>query len=295
MWLLTTITLLKVNDQQRRTVQKLKRSPYVVAGGVTFAILVLLAVVGPLIWSVDPNVVGRTQFLPPNLGHPFGTDDLGRDVLSRVLYGARVSLSVGLASVSLAVAIGLPSGLVAGYYGGKIDMIIMRVMDGLFAFPSLLLALAIVAVLGAGIQNLIVTIGAVYSPGIARIMRGSVVSTREKLFIPATVALGARNRHVILRHVLPNSATAVIIQATLQLGFAIMIEAALSFLGVGIPPPAPSWGRMINDARGYLQVAPLLLFIPGAFLTATVLGINLLGIGLTEAWNPRAAGEEARN
>jgi peptide/nickel transport system permease protein len=268
--------------------RRLIRQPLSVIAGVIVIILIITALIGPLIAPYDPNNIDMAnRFDQPSPAHPFGTDDFGRDILSRVIVGARVSLQVGLIAVGLAATVGTLLGLVAGYAGRLTDEVIMRAMDILFAFPAILLAIAIMAALGKGITNAMIAIGIVYVPIFARIARGSVLSIREEEFIDAARAIGASDNRIIFRHILPNTLSPLIVETTLSLSFAILAEAALSFFGLGTQPPDPSWGRMLSEGRAYFQQSVWLAIWPGLAIMMTVLGFNLLGDGLRDALDPR--------
>ncbi|CAA9328755.1 MAG: Dipeptide transport system permease protein DppC [uncultured Nocardioidaceae bacterium] len=262
-------------------------------GMVILAVLVVVGVLGDLIAPYGVNEVNVDQMLQaPTWSHPFGTDELGRDVLSRVMVAARVSLMVGAVSVGLALLAGVTLGLVAGYYGGIVDNVLMRCMDVLFAFPVLLLAVAIVAVLGPGLVTAMVAIGVVYAPIFARVTRASVLSVREQVFVQAAVSVGASDGRIMRRHVLPNIAAPLIVQTSLSLAFAILSEAALSFLGLGIQPPKPSWGRMLYDGRGFVQDAWWLGLFPGLAIFVTVLAFNVVGDALRDVLDPRQLSQD---
>lgn len=268
--------------------RRLMRQPLSVLAGIIVIILIITALVGPLITPYDPNHIDMAnRFDPPSLAHPFGTDDFGRDIFSRVIVGARLSLQVGLIAVGLAATAGTLLGLVAGYAGRLTDEVIMRAMDILFAFPAILLAIAIMAALGKGITNAMIAIGIVYVPIFARIARSSVLSIREEEFIDAARAIGASDKRIIFRHILPNTLSPLIVETTLSLSFAILAEAALSFFGLGTQPPDPSWGRMLSEGRAYFQQSVWLAIWPGLAIMMTVLGFNLLGDGLRDALDPR--------
>jgi peptide/nickel transport system permease protein len=250
--------------------------------------LVGLAAAGaPWLAPYPPNDMGADLLAGPTLAHPFGTDDLGRDILSRVIHGASVSVVVGLIAVGTAAAVGIPIGLLAGYRGGLTDTVLMRVLDGLMAFPAILLAIGIMAVLGPSLQNAMIAIGVIYVPPFARIVRASVLSLRECLFVDAARGLGAGPGRVVLRHVLPNCLSPVIVQASLGMGYAILVEAALSFLGLGVQPPQASWGSMLAEGRSFLDRAPWFATFPGLAIFVTVLGLNTVGDRLREALDPR--------
>ncbi len=224
---------------------------------------------------------------PPSGSHLLGTDDLGRDLLSRVIFGARTSLMAGLISVGIAVGVGLPLGLLSGYYGGRLDVVLMRLTDATLAFPFLVLALALTAVLGTGLAKAMIAIGIVFTPGFIRLARARVLSEREQNYVEAARALGASHGRIIWGHILPNVLSTVLVQASLATATAITAEAALSFLGLGTQPPTPSWGSMLHIAQAYLSSAPWLATWPGLAIFVTVLSLNLLGDGLREALDPR--------
>ena len=257
-------------------------------GLAVLAALVVTALFGKLLAPYDENavdVVGRLQ--GPSPSHPFGTDDLGRDVLSRVLVAGRVSLLVGAVSVGIALVAGVGLGLVAGFYGRWVDDVVMRCMDVLFAFPAILLAIAVLAVLGPGSTNVMIAIGIVYTPIFARITRASVLSVREETYVRAARSLGVGDLRLLRLHVLPNVLAPIIVQTSLSLAFAILSEAALSFLGLGVQPPDPSWGRMLFEGRGFVQQAWWMGVFPGAAIFVTVLSFNVVGDALRDALDPR--------
>jgi peptide/nickel transport system permease protein len=255
-------------------------------------IVVLTAAIGIFapMFSADPgkmDVAGRLQ--PPGAAHWFGTDDLGRDVFARVVSGARLSIYVGVCVVAFALVLGLVAGLAAGYFR-KLDNVIMRIMDGLMAFPAIILAIALMASLGPSVANVIVAIGVVYTPRVARVVRGSVLVVRENQYVEAAQALGISDIAIILRHVLPNCLSPVIVQGSFVFAAAVLTEAALSFLGVGVPPYVPSWGNSLSEGRLYLQQAPWLVLYPGAAIMVTILGLNLLGDGVRDMLDPKIRG-----
>ena len=252
---------------------------------VLFAVVV--AIVGPVVMPYDP----ATQELPlrldgPTRSHPFGLDELGRDILARVLAGTRISLAVGLIVVSISASVGTLLGAVAGYFGGRIDEIISRTIDVLLAFPGLLLAIALVAVLGPNLANVILALSLIGWVGYARLVRGQVLRAREFEFVQAARALGAPTPRILFRHIVPTALPAVTVQATLGMGAAILSEAALSFLGLGVQPPTPSWGTMLSGGRAHLLDAPHLTVFPGIAIAILVLGFNFLGDGLRDALDP---------
>ncbi|MCB0171406.1 MAG: ABC transporter permease, partial [Anaerolineae bacterium] len=261
--------------------RRLRQQPLSIFSAILVCVLILTAIFGPLLAPYDPNDIDMAnRFAPPSLEHPFGTDDFGRDILSRVMVGARVSLMVGIIAVGLSATVGSALGLLAGYMGRLTDEVIMRAMDILFAFPAILLAIAIMAALGRGVGNAMIAIGIVYIPIFARITRGSVLSVREEVYIEAARSIGSTDGRIMTRHILPNILSPIIVEITLSLSFAILAEAALSFFGLGTQPPDPSWGRMLSEGRAYFQQSVWLAIFPGLAIMLTVLGFNLLGDGL---------------
>jgi peptide/nickel transport system permease protein len=251
-------------------------------------LLVAAALAAPLLAPHDPNEQDTSRRLEgPAPGHPLGLDDLGRDVLSRVIYGARVSLRVGFSVVILASLIGVTLGAISGYFGGAVDVAVMRLCDILLAFPGILLAIALVAVLGPSLNNVVLALATIGWVGYARLVRGQVLKVREMEYVTAAKALGARSWRVIVRHVLPNVINPVIVMATLGLAGAILAEAALSFLGLGVQPPTPSWGAMLTSGRRYLGLANHLAIYPGIAIMLAVMGLNFLGDGLIDALDPK--------
>ena len=277
----------------RGAAMSMLRNPVVVVCLVVLTLLVIFAVFGRWIAPYGPNATDVMNALKgPSGKHWFGTDDLGRDVLSRVILSCGATLKVSLLSVGIAMVVGVPLGLIAGYHRGFVDTVIMRVVDVMFAFPVMLLAIAIVAVLGPGLTTAIIAIGVVYTPIFARVTRGSVLQVREEPYIRAQKALGASDTRIIRRHVLPNVSAPIIVQTSLSFAFAILSEAALSFLGLGVQPPSPSWGRMLFDAKGFFNLAPWLAIFPGAAIFVTVLAFNLLGDSLRDALDPKTITRE---
>jgi peptide/nickel transport system permease protein len=259
----------------------------VLVGVVLVTILVLIGIFGRFLAPYRPIAQDLTGVLAaPSASHWLGTDELGRDVLSRLLYGATISLQVGIAAVLIASVPGVILGTYVGYRRGLVDNIVMRIMDGLMAFPALILALTIVAVLGSNIFNVMLAIAVTSFPHYARLVRGQVLAVREYDYVLAVRSVGARDRRIIFRHIMPNVISPVLVQASLGVGFAIMAEAGLSFLGLGIQPPTPTWGSMIQVGFQYLETAPWLVMAPGTMIFMAVLGFNLLGDGLREALDP---------
>ena len=251
-------------------------------------LLVVCAVLAPFISPYEPNRQRLLEALQgPSAAHLLGTDENGRDVLSRILYGTRISLAAGIFSVSIALLLGVTTGLVSGYFGGKVDNVIMRFMDALLAFPTLVLALAITATLGPGLRNAMIAIGIVGMPIFARLTRGQVLSVREREFVEAARTIGAGHVRIMARHILPNVTAPLIIQASLSVAVAILSEATLSFLGLGVQPPEPSWGSMVSRGKDYLDLAPWLAFAPGGAILLAVMGFNFVGDAIRDALDPR--------
>ncbi len=264
----------------------------VTAACLAFVILCsVVAIFAPLIAPYDPLAQDPFDSLAaPSLAHHLGTDQIGRDVLSRLIYGARVSIGIGIGAVLFGAVIGITLGLIAGFFRGVVDEVIMRVVEVLLAFPGLILALGLLAALGQSVTTLIIAIGVFSVPGLARLVRSRVLSVREEDYILAARTLGASNTRIILNHVWPNSMAPVIVQMSIAMGVAVLIEAALSFLGVGVPPPTPSWGAMLQESFEFLSTEPLLSIVPGAAIFLLVLSFNLLGDGLRDALNPSLRG-----
>jgi len=257
-------------------------------GAAVLLLAVLVALAAPLVAPHDPLRQNLGNALaPPGRAHWLGTDNVGRDVLSRVIWGTRVSLVAGFVSVAIAALVGGLLGVLAGYCGGRVDGLVMRLMDAVLSFPPLVLALALGAVLGAGLTGVLIALGVVYTPTFARLMRGQVLAVKARDYVDAARALGAPGWRIAWHHVLPNAATPIVVQASLSVAFAILAEASLSFLGLGIQPPQASWGSMINAGRGYLQQAPWVVFGPGVALFVTVVGLNFVGDAVRDALDPR--------
>lgn len=268
-------------------IRDLLRNRSATLGLALIALIVIVALIGPALAPYDPLVPTPLERLEgPSSAHFFGTDSLGRDILSRVIYGSRISLAIGLISVTISLVPGTLLGLLAGYFGGKLDSLIMRLMDVLLAFPAILLAIFITAILGPSLPNTMIAVGIVYIPHYARIVRSSVISLREQLFIQAIGHLGGSHGRVIRGHILPNSLPPIIVYATLGMGTAVLQAAALGFLGLGAQPPQPEWGAMLSEGRQYIQLAPHVAAFPGAAILFLVLGFNLFGDGLRDALDP---------
>ena len=267
---------------------RFSRTPVAVAGAVIVGGYLVAAAAAPGLSPHDPlSMAPQSLLAPPGGPYPFGTDQFGRDLLSRLLYGARVSLTVSVASVLLALVGGGTIGIASGYYGGRIDGVLMRMMDVIFAFPAVLLAIAIMAAAGTAVWTVVVAIGSVYTPQFARVSRASVLATRHLGYVEAAAGLGAKARRILLRHILPNISAPLIVQTSLSLSLAILTESALSFLGLGTQPPTPSWGNMLAESRRIMATAPWTAVFPGATIAVIVLGFNLLGDGLRDLLDPR--------
>ncbi len=260
----------------------------VLIGLVIIAFFVFIAIFAPLLAPYPPNDPDLASALQkPNAAHLLGTDALGRDTLSRVIYGARTSLMIGLIVVIIATIVGMTLGLIAGYYGGWTYNIIMRLIDALMSFPMILLAMVIAALLGNGMRNVIIALSVAMMPGYARLMCAQVLAVKENDYVTAGRSIGASNLRIMMRHIVPNCLPPLIVLITMQLGSVILAEAGLSFLGIGITPPTAAWGSMVNDGRQYLLTLPILSFAPGLALMLVVFGFNMVGDGLRDALDPR--------
>ncbi len=259
-----------------------------IIGGVILVLLILSAIFAPLITVYDPIAVAPKEAMqPPSAAHPLGTDVVGRDILTRIIYGARVSLQLGLVAVSISAVIGVSIGLIAGYFGGKVDNLLMRFVDMVMAFPQILLALIIVFALGKGIINVMIAVGVSNIPSYARVTRGSVLSAKELPYVEAARSGGLKGWQIMIRHILPNVVSPVIVMATIGAASAILSGSSLSFLGMGAQPPEPEWGAMLSEGRGYISTAWWISLFPGIAIMLTVLSVNLLGDGLRDALDPR--------
>src|SRR2546427_6938663 len=268
--------------------QRFQRHRAAVAGLGLLLLLSALALTGPLLTPYDPaRQILSAALQPVSAAHPLGTDHLGRDLLARLLYGGRLSLLIGLLAVGFGLAVGVPLGAVSGFQGGLTDLLIQRLAGILLSFPGFLLALSLVAILGVGLQNVIISVGLSAVPSFIRLVRASVLSIREQAYVEAAEALGQRRAVIIARHVLPNAMAPVIVPATLSLGSARLVAAGLGFLGLGVQPPTPEWGTMLGEGRQYIFRAPALTTYPGLAIFLAVLGFNLFGDGLRDALDPR--------
>jgi peptide/nickel transport system permease protein len=267
--------------------QRLKRNKMAIAGLLIICAILLIAILAPYISPYDPLVLNiRSRFQSPNSEFLFGTDNYGRDLFSRVLYGARVSLKVGVIVVFITSALGTFFGLIAGYFR-KLDYVIMRVMDAFMSFPTILLGISIVAILSPSEMNAAIALSVVYTPRTTRIVRSAVLEIKGSEFVRAAKSLGASDFRIILKHILPNCLTPLIVQSTFVFAYAVLAEASLSFVGAGPPPPAPSWGNILSEGRQYIRTAPWITIFPGIFIALTVLGLNLTGDGLRDALDPK--------
>ncbi len=264
--------------------------PLAVFGFVVIVLIVFCAIFAPLISPYGPNFQTKQYLQPPSEKYLLGTDQLGRDVLSRTIYGSQVALIVSIGAVGLGVVIGTPIGLLSGYLRGWVDDVIMRVMDALLSFPSLIIAIGLVAVLGSTLTNVIIAIGVANIPFIARIVRGQALSLREQAYVTAARSIGGSTWHIVFRHIAPNCFAPVIVQGTLGMAYAILTEAALGFLGIGVPPPTPTWGNMLLVAYPVLSRAPYLSLVPGVAIFLLVLAFNFLGDALRDVLDPRLRG-----
>ncbi len=268
--------------------QRLKKNPTAMFGLFLIIFLGFVAIFAPLLAPYDPNKISlRENVDPPSRAHWFGTDYYGRDILSRIIYGSRISMTVGFVVQFITLVIGVTLGAVAGYFGGKVDMLIMRFTDVIMSFPGLLLIIAMRVALGPGLFNVFIALSVVGWTGKARLVRSQVLAIREQDFVEAARALGVKTHRIIIRHILPNCIAPMIVSVTMGIAGAIMSEAGLSFLGLGVQKPIPSWGSIINEGLQYIRVAPWYTLFPGFAIALTVLGFNLLGDGLRDALDPR--------
>jgi peptide/nickel transport system permease protein len=277
----------KQSSPGRDFLRRIRRSWGARVGVIILITITICAFGAPAFAPFDPVALGPDTLAPPSAAHWFGTDFGGRDIFSRVLFGARNSLLVGMVAVGIAAFVGVTTGLVAGYYGGWLDMLLMRTIDVMLAFPGILLALAIVSMLGPGLFNLMIAVGISAIPAYARITRGSVLSAREELYVSAARSIGVGNRRILLVHILPNIFAPILVAATLGIGTAMLAAAALSFIGLGDQPSTPEWGQMLSEGRQYLRGQPWIATFPGVAIMVSVLSMNLLGDGLRDALDPR--------
>jgi peptide/nickel transport system permease protein len=277
-----------MKSSKKLALQQLKKNKIAIIGLIIIISLAFIALFAPFIAPHDPIEQNlEKRLLQPYREYPMGTDDLGRCLLSRIIYGARVSLQLGVIVVAIITVIGVTLGLISGYYGGIIDEIIMRLVDVVLAFPGIILALAVAGALGPGLFNVMLALAMVGWTGLARVVRGSVLSVKQKEFVESARALGCTDLHIMTRHILPNVMAPVIVLATLDMAFIILAAAGLSFLGLGAQPPTPEWGSMLNNGRAFMRTAPHLTTFPGLAIMVAVLAFNFLGDGLRDALDPR--------
>lgn len=276
---------------RRDFARRLLRNRLTVAGGLVIVLFFLVAAFPALFTSQNPDRIDVATILqPPSAAHPLGTDDLGRDVLSRVVYGARVSMKVGFVAVGIATSVGLVIGLLSGFYGRRVDAVLMRFVDIMLCFPTFFLILSVIAFLSPSIVNIMVVIGLTGWMGVARLVRAETLSIKERDFVAAARAQGAGTLRIVFRHILPNALAPILVAATLGVAGAILTESALSFLGIGVQPPTPSWGNILTVGKNYIEFAWWLSLFPGLAILITVLGYNLLGEGIRDAADPRLKG-----
>lgn len=279
----------QVDSQLRRRWAKLRRNKAALFGSILILIYLITALLAPILFPGNPSAPNLMKSLErPSLEHPLGTDELGRSILGRIIYGSRVSLLIAIGVVCVGLLVGVPLGLISGYYGGKVDFGIQRVTDTLLAFPGFLLALALVAVLGVGLKNTIISVGISMVPIYIRLVRGCTLSVREQTYVEAARAMGTRDVTILIRHILPNVMAPITIQTSLGMGTAILFAAGLGFLGIGVQPPTPEWGAMLGSGRAYLFNAPHVATFPGIAIFFAVLGFNLSGDGLRDVLDPRS-------
>ncbi|MCG3088019.1 ABC transporter permease [Sporosarcina cyprini] len=268
--------------------RRLRKNKAAVVGGALILFFILTGLLGPFFTSADPNATQISiKLQPPSAEHWFGTDNYGRDIFTRIIHGMAITMKVGFLSVALGGVVGVFLGIISGYYGGILDTVIMRTMDVLLAFPGILLALAIVSVLGGSLTNVIIAVGIFSVPAFARIVRGSTLSVRKLEYIDAVKALGASDGRIIFKHILPNVLSPIIVQLTLRIATAVLTASGLAFLGLGAKPPTPEWGAMLSEGRTYMREAPHLVLFPGIMIVLVVLAFNIFGDGLRDALDPK--------
>lgn len=283
------------DSQLQLMLQRFRRNRLAMVGLGMTTVYFLLALVGPLLVTTDPSAMNPLDRLaPPSLAHPFGTDRYGRDIFARVVVGAQLSLKVATLVVTFSTLVGVTLGLLAGYFRGWVDELIMRVVDIMFAFPSILLALVIIAILGPGLNKAIIALAIAYTPVMVRVTRGSALAVREEEYILAAISYGDTAPNIMFREMLPNMLSAVVVQATITFAFTILSEAALSYLGLSAQPPTPTWGVIISVAQNSITIAPWASIFPGLAIMFTVLGLTFLGVGLRDALDPKTSTESER-
>lgn len=269
-------------------IRRIRKNTFLTVGLLMFSTILICAVFSNIIAPYSPYDSDiKNRLTPPSRSHFFGTDEFGRDILSRVIYGTRISLVVGVVAVGISTFLGVLIGALAGYYGGKLDGFLMRIVDSMLSFPAILLALSIVAILGPGLVNLMIAIGIVYTGGFARVVRSTVLSVKEEDFIEASKALGFADYLIIKENILPNISSTIIVQATVFLAYSVLAEAGLSFLGLGVQPPTPSWGEMLSAGRLHIHTSPWITIFPGLAISFMVLAFNFLGDGLRDLLDPK--------
>lgn len=285
---------LSLSDEQKRAIRRFRQSPLSLIGLGIVVILVALALVGPFFVPYPKDASGAVhisdKLLPPSAAHWFGTDHVGRDILTRLVVGARISLLAGVTVIIMAVAIGTLLGAIAGFYGGWIENVIMRVTDVFLTIPDLILAMAFAAALGPGLRNVMIAVSLVWWPGYCRLVRGNVIALRNAQFAEAAQALGSSKARVLFRHILPNAFPTVLVKASMDVGFAVLTTASLGFIGLGTQPPTPDWGQMVSEGRKYIRDAWWYSTFPGLAILLTVMATNLLGDGLRDILDPRSRG-----
>lgn len=283
---------LKLTEQHRRAIRKFRQNPLSLTGLIIIAVIVLIALIGPFFVPYPKDATGavhvRDKLLAPSLDHLFGTDAVGRDVFTRVIVGARVSLLAGLVVILMAVSIGTVLGAIAGFRGGWVGELIMRITDVFLTIPELILAMAVAAALGPGLFNVMLAVSLAWWPGYCRLTRASIISLKESQFSEAAQSLGASSSRVLFRHLLPNALPTILVKASMDIGFAVLTTAALGFIGLGTQPPTPDWGQMVSDGRRYMRDAWWYSTFPGVAILLTVVGFNLLGDGLRDVLDPRS-------
>ena len=280
----------KGRSQIREVMHRLKKNKGAIVGLIVFAIIVIIALLGDVMFDYEKDVIGnniRDRLQSPNANHWFGTDEMGRDLFARVLYGARYSLAIGFVSTLVSLAIGLILGSIAGYKGGWVENVIMRITDIFYSLPSILLAIAVISALGQSMLNLMIAVGVSNAAAFCRVTRASVLTERGKDYVEAARAIGQGEMRIVLKHVVPNSLSPIIVQTTVRIAGAIISAAGLSFLGLGVPLPAPEWGSLLSMGRGFLRDYPYMVIAPGLAIMVTVLSVNLFGDGLRDAIDPK--------
>jgi peptide/nickel transport system permease protein len=285
-----TATAWEAVPRKRRAIPARWRNPIGIVGAAIVGFCVLTALFGRFVWTIDPNDPASDRLLAPTWAHPFGTDDLGRDTLARIIHGAQVSLEVGMIAIAIALVVGTLIGVLSGFYRGPVDMLLMRIVDIMFAFPGLVLAIVIAGLLGANRRNAMIAIGIIIIPAFARVVRAAVLEVMGFPFIESARALGSGGVRIMVRHLMPNIVAPLIVLTTVYFSTAILAEATLSFLGLGTQPPEAAWGNMLSTARSYIDQSVWMSIFPGVAIMVVVMGFNFLGDGLRDILDPRAGG-----